>query len=165
MFTSDLLHHHLMRNHNVTMCDYRKEHLTTSGKPKKNRCSTSKKFAKKEESDSYIAEEETSSDVISIKQGEPERTEQGITKCGVVATESLDADGCNTKVLDLDDSQDQRIFTDYPWKMCRLKCNICMDHVKILRAHVQKMHDMSFIKFREMYPEEVYALKTYHRYR
>ena len=72
---------------------------------------------------------------------------------------------CNTKVLDLDDSQDQRIFTDYPWKMCRLKCNICMDPVKILRAHVQKMHEMSFIKFREMYPEEVYALKTYHRYR
>ena len=161
MFTSDLLHNHLRTNHNVTMSNYRKEHLTTSGRPTKTRCSTSRKSAKKH---AYIEEEETSSDVASIKQEEPERTEQGITKCGAVSTESLDAYGLDTEVLDLNDSQDERIFTDDPWNMCRLKCNICQRCVKILRPHVQTKHDMSFREFRKMYPQEVYSLKTYHRY-
>jgi hypothetical protein len=58
---------------------------------------------------------------------------------------------------------EESLFSDDIKAMCKEECNMCKKPVRTLRNHVQECHKMSFKEFRKLHPEEVFAVKTYHR--
>lgn len=62
-----------------------------------------------------------------------------------------------------EEPEGEMVFADDPDDMCRVECSVCLEGVKVLRAHVRS-HDMSIGQYREIYPVTRYTKKTYHRY-
>jgi len=58
---------------------------------------------------------------------------------------------------------DESMFSDDIEAMCKVECNMCKKPVTTMRNHAQKHHEMSIREFRKLHPEEVFAVKTYHR--
>ena len=169
LFTSDTLHTHLMSNHNLTLHIYRQQYLNRAPR----RRSSNSRGLPSTSNEAEQAEQDILPALPVLQQKEPESIEECVTESGgsggaggaAAAPESLSPDGLDTRRLESDISADgQQIFSDNPVDMCRLECNMCQTPVKVLRAHVQKHHDISFRDFRKIFPQEIYAVKTYHRY-
>jgi hypothetical protein len=150
LFTSDRLHSHMMSNHKMTGSEYKKQYLVDGAEIKKGRKKGKGRKRAAEISDSEIVEDD-------------------LTETSSFFTDNFDKkDVTNNSVSEESysckpEGGDMRVLSDSARDMCRLKCNICKAPFKALRAHVQTHHHLSWREFRRRFPEELYAVKNYHR--
>jgi hypothetical protein len=141
-----------MSRHRMTGSEYKKQYLVTGSEPRGRK---GRKSIAPDTTDSF---EEPAPEAPSIIVPHNYAKDDDDTKGDVMATRRK-----RSSVDDPSGESEPRVLSDSPYDMCQLKCNICEAPFKALRAHVQTNHQLNWRDFRRIYPEELYAVKTYHR--